>query len=56
MDYNDFLSNRDVEKVKHLQEKLKSSSCFNERKRLVTKKALVIEKARVKRSRQLPKS
>lgn len=54
MDNNDFLSNRDIEKVKHLQDKLKSSSCFNERKRLVTKKALVIEKARVKRGRELP--
>jgi hypothetical protein len=54
MDNNDFLTNKDIEKVKVLQEKLKKSSCFNERKRLVTKKALVIEKARVKRDRQLP--
>ncbi|MFN7251333.1 MAG: hypothetical protein ACK4M9_11145 [Anaerobacillus sp.] len=53
MDNNEFLSNKDVEKVKSLQEKLKSSSCFDERKRLVTKKALVIEKARVKRDKHL---
>jgi hypothetical protein len=53
MDNNDFLSSRDIEKVKSIQEKLKSSSCFDERKRLVTKKTLVIEKARVKRDRHL---
>lgn len=54
MDKSDFLSSKDKEKIKLLQEKLKNSSSFDERKRLVTKKRLVIEKARVKKDRQLP--
>lgn len=51
MDQSDFLNNHEMEKVKSLQEKIKQSSCYEERKRLVTKKALVIEKARVKKDR-----
>ena len=54
MDHDDYLSSKDMEKVKLIQEKLKSSSCFDERKRLVTKKALVIEKARVNKRKNLP--
>ncbi len=53
MDNTDFLSSKDIEKLKLLQEKIKSSTCFDERKRLVTKKTLVIEKARVKRDKFL---
>lgn len=52
MDYHDFLDSAEVEKVKKIQEKLKKSDCFTERKKLVTKKALVIEKARIKKVRQ----
>lgn len=51
MKHKDFLSDKDIEKVKVLQEKLKNSKCYDERKRLLTKKALVIEKARVKKDK-----
>ncbi|WP_169819275.1 hypothetical protein [Anaerobacillus arseniciselenatis] len=52
MKHKDFLNEGDLKKVKRLQEKLKKSNCYDERKRLVTKKALVIEKARVNKSKQ----
>lgn len=53
MNNNEYLNTKDLEQVKVIQEKLKSSSCFDERKRLVTKKALVIEKARVNKKKDL---
>ncbi len=52
MKHKDFLNDGELEKVKVLQDKLKNSNCYDERKRLVTKKALVIEKARVNKSKQ----
>lgn len=52
MGQGDYLNEKDLEKVKILQEKMKQSSCNEERKRLVTEKALMIEKARVKKKRE----
>jgi hypothetical protein len=52
MKLSDFLNDGEVESIRILQEKLKASTCYDERKRLVTKKAIEIEKARIKKEKQ----